>query len=156
MKGGGWVRLIVHWYCGPCLWYSNSAICESPMRIIEVRCHCRVSRPCIFIWICLAQYLSDDCCRSYYHRALEAVRERRYEDVIPLLEKELPLLTEPSEILRDCTFIARFALMKEDTEVSSFAVVSYISLAFHRVSCLNTSKRATHIHSKYSDTYSCS
>uniref|UniRef100_A0A915C0C7 Mitochondrial import receptor subunit TOM70 n=1 Tax=Parascaris univalens TaxID=6257 RepID=A0A915C0C7_PARUN len=53
---------------------------------------------------------------SYYHRALQAVRERRYEDVIPLLEKELPFLTEPSEILRDCTFIARFALMKEDTE----------------------------------------
>ncbi|VDM43918.1 unnamed protein product [Toxocara canis] len=53
---------------------------------------------------------------SYYERALEAVRERRYEEVIPLLEKELPLLTEPSDILRDCVFIARFALMKEDAK----------------------------------------
>ncbi|VDK43325.1 unnamed protein product [Anisakis simplex] len=53
-----------------------------------------------------------------YGRALEAIRECRYEEVIPLLEQEMPQITEPTEILRDSVLLIRFAFMKEDQKIS--------------------------------------
>ncbi|VDO25278.1 unnamed protein product, partial [Onchocerca flexuosa] len=57
---------------------------------------------------------------SPYHQALEAIRQRHYEEVIPLVENDLVVQqSDPNQlnitnILRDYILQARFALMKEN------------------------------------------
>ncbi|VDK78913.1 unnamed protein product [Litomosoides sigmodontis] len=57
---------------------------------------------------------------SPYHQALEAIRQRRYEEVMPLIENDLRVQqSDPNHlnmtfILRDYILQARFALMKEN------------------------------------------
>ncbi|KAL3982697.1 TPR repeat family protein [Acanthocheilonema viteae] len=57
---------------------------------------------------------------SPYHQALEAIRQRHYEEVIPLIENDLRIQhSDPNHlnvtfILRDYILQARFALMKEN------------------------------------------
>ncbi|EJW88162.1 TPR Domain containing protein [Wuchereria bancrofti] len=57
---------------------------------------------------------------SPYHQALEAIRQRHYEEVIPLLENDLRVQqSDPNHlnltfVLRDYILQARFALMKEN------------------------------------------
>lgn len=62
---------------------------------------------------------------SPYHQALEAIRQRHYEEVIPLIENDLvvqqsdPDHVNATPILRDYILQARFALMKENVVVST-------------------------------------
>lgn len=70
---------------------------------------------------------------------MEAIRQRRYEDVIPLVQNDLLAQQTDSEefdftrAFRDYILLARFALMKEDVMVSAvstfllFGVVSFVS-----------------------------
>lgn len=53
-----------------------------------------------------------------YGRALQAVLDRRYEEVIPLLEEDLNSEVDDISKLRDTVFIVRFSLMKEDIELA--------------------------------------
>lgn len=53
-----------------------------------------------------------------YGRALQAILDRRYEEVIPLLEEDLNSEIDDISRLRDIVFIVRFSLMKENVELA--------------------------------------
>uniref|UniRef100_A0A915PE44 Uncharacterized protein n=1 Tax=Setaria digitata TaxID=48799 RepID=A0A915PE44_9BILA len=66
-----------------------------------------------------------------YHQALQAIRQRHYEEVIPLVENDLELqLSDPdrlniTSILRDYILQARFSLMKENVVSLKERLISF-------------------------------
>ncbi|VDN41555.1 unnamed protein product [Gongylonema pulchrum] len=76
---------------------------------------------------------------------MEAIRDRRYEDVIPLVEQDLAEhaargKSELTAVLRDCILMARFELMKENVEVTTF----HFKQLFQYFVCLHPLSRSTH------------
>ncbi|MCP9265798.1 hypothetical protein DINM_021187 [Dirofilaria immitis] len=71
---------------------------------------------------------------SPYHQALEAIRQRHYEEVIPLIENDLlvqqsdPNHLNVTYILRDYILQARFALMKENVMSLKERLASFDSM----------------------------
>lgn len=56
---------------------------------------------------------------SCYGKVLQAIKDHRYEEVIGLLENDIDSgLNDASESLRNYILLTRFALMKEDLDVS--------------------------------------
>ncbi|VDK62220.1 unnamed protein product [Onchocerca ochengi] len=109
----------------------DSAVALAAANLVEHVKNTRESIPVrdelVLLW--RSSYVNDPILRdlkeesfsvSPYHQALEAIRQRHYEEVIPLVENDLRVQqSDPNQlnitnILRDYILQARFALMKEN------------------------------------------